>query len=278
MLRDSTLTDNALGYRVVAEASPVFPGCPVPSDLAGGSQSDYHYRGNAMTMTTCDKCEQVHERTTSGGKVRPTCIAHRSDGAPCRNWPRSGTTVCDQRHGGRTPQVKEAASRALQTQAIRAAASRLGVPRDIDAASGIIELVCEAAGNVAFYHSLVDQLFPDATAVETDPQGHIRLAHGLWERTFHQSGRPTGEAKAHITLQLYNDERDRWLHYCAEAVKVGVDERRLRIEEAQVRVLFGGVAAACAALGLSTDDALAFRRHFAAYIRKQVAINPELEA
>lgn len=53
----------------------------------------------------------------AGTHERPRCTARSSrTGAPCRRWPIDGGTVCGT-HGGRAPQVKEAAlARLLRLQ------------------------------------------------------------------------------------------------------------------------------------------------------------------
>jgi len=50
-------------------------------------------------------------------RLRVRCTAHRSDGAPCRAWAIRGGRVCSV-HGGRAPQVREAARRRLESAAL----------------------------------------------------------------------------------------------------------------------------------------------------------------
>jgi hypothetical protein len=38
----------------------------------------------------CDRCGQVHARTSTGGNLRATCSAHRRDGQPCTQFPVGG--------------------------------------------------------------------------------------------------------------------------------------------------------------------------------------------
>jgi len=50
-------------------------------------------------------------------RLRVRCTAHRTDGAPCRAWAIRGGRVCAA-HGGRAPQVREAARRRLESAAL----------------------------------------------------------------------------------------------------------------------------------------------------------------
>jgi hypothetical protein len=50
-------------------------------------------------------------------RLRVRCTAHRSDVAPCRAWAIRGGRVCAA-HGGRAPQVREAARRRLESAAL----------------------------------------------------------------------------------------------------------------------------------------------------------------
>jgi hypothetical protein len=50
-------------------------------------------------------------------RLRVRCTAHRTDGAPCRAWAIRGGRVCAA-HGGRAPQVRDAARRRLESAAL----------------------------------------------------------------------------------------------------------------------------------------------------------------
>lgn len=111
------------------------------------------------------------------------------------------------RHGGATHTHIAAA----EEQLARQECVRLGIPIRMNAAEAMVQEIEEAAGNVAFYRSLVAELpthpTPDLFVVdENDPEdnGHWeRGAPGVYGPTYHQSGVPTGEAKAHILVSLY---------------------------------------------------------------------------
>jgi hypothetical protein len=213
----------------------------------------------------CQTCGKPHVRD---GK--PTCIGHRSDGEPCMAWPIVGGVVCYKRHGGKAPQVQAAAKRRIAEAEAKRDCLRLGVPvEDGDPGQGLLEAVRQSWGAVIFWQTLVEQLDPGMTRSETDPEtGETILIEGVAGRTFHVSGRPTGEAKPHVYVVQWERERERWIDCCSAALKAGVDERRLRLEENETRTLFQAQAAACVAAGLTEEQVSAFRTAFAAALRQ----------
>lgn len=59
------------------------------------------------------------------------CTAHRTNGDPCKRRPIKGGTVCAT-HGGRAPQVKEAARRRIEAASDRAAAAIVRLMEDAE--------------------------------------------------------------------------------------------------------------------------------------------------
>ena len=142
----------------------------------------------------------------------------------------------------------------------------LGIPVETTPAEALIQEVWEACGNVEFYRGLIqglpthpaaDVLVPAVVmsnedgSVETIPQHWERGEPGIYGRTYHVSGIPTGEAKPHVLLQLYNDERKRKLEASAAALRAGVDERRVRLAEADATWITAAQVQAFEAMGLA---------------------------
>jgi hypothetical protein len=181
-------------------------------------------------------------------------------------------------HGGKTETHNQAAA----VEVMRRACDRLGVPiENADPGGTLIDLVREAAGNVEFYRSLVGELpihpGPDRfVAGGADDDGVEIEAHwergesGVYGRTYHQSGIPTGEAKRHILVQMYDDERDRLARYSKEALNAGVEERRVRLQEADAREFFEGIGAAIKAAKLTPEQTEVFRATLIARFRGSV--------
>lgn len=173
-------------------------------------------------------------------------------------------------HGGKTESHNQAAEAVI----LRREADRLGVPREVDAGEAFVELVHEAAGNVEFYRQLVAELpvHPSADKLMfTDGEPHWERGDpGIYAPTRHQSGIPTGEAKRHILVQMYDDERDRLANYVASAVRAGVEERRVRLAERDATVLQEAQIETLKAMGLA-DRLEEFHREFGGRLRALTA-------
>lgn len=214
-------------------------------------------------MRECEKCGEIHQKN---GK--PTCVGHRRDKHFCTKFPVNGSTVCDM-HGGRAPQVKRKAAEVVQATEIRKLCAALGLHRDIGHIDGLLELVAEAAGNTEFYRQLVNELptHPEADTYDLDTASYTRGEPGIYGRTYHESGMPTGEGKPHVLVTMYDAERDRWAKLCLELAKLNIDERRVRLAEADAQRIFGAIGKALNSAGLTPEQIEVVRRDFAANLR-----------
>lgn len=209
---------------------------------------------------------------------QPRCGAQRSGqprGVLCTQVAGWGTDHVGvgrcKRHGGNTPAHREGAKAEYQ----RLVCDRLGIPVEVDPGDALIHAVWEAAGNVEFYRSLVAEMQTHPTKgklVETEDGERFldQGTSGIYGPTYHQSGIPTGEAKPNILVVLYNDERDRLASYAKAALQANVDERRVRMAEADARMLFGAVAKAMAKVKMTPEQTEVFRAELADALR-----NPE---
>lgn len=193
-----------------------------------------------------------------------------------KGWgtPHPGVGHC-KRHGGSTA----AQSKAAEVEIARRECDRLGIPVEIDPGEALMQELWETAGNVAFYRALVQQLptHPEPDVFVTggaDDAGDYTLAHwergapGVYGRMYHESGLPTGEARPHVLVTLYNAERKHLTDVATAALRAGVEERRVRMAEADAARIFGAQVAALAAIGMGDrlDD---FRRAFADALRRR---------
>ena len=134
----------------------------------------------------------------------------------------------------------------------------LGLAVETTPADALIQEVWEACGNVEFYRSLIQELpthpEPDVhvTGDESNGSDHWERGDpGLYGRTYHVSGLPTGEGKEHILLRLYNDERKRKLEAASAALRAGVDERRVRLAEADATWITAAFVQTLETMGLA---------------------------
>lgn len=199
---------------------------------------------------TCDgQADDIHD-------CRPGCTnppaghvggCHQSAGFGTDH---SGEGHC-RYHGGTHPRAAAAAKARLEIRKAREECERLGIHVEIDPGEALIRAVWEAAGNVEFYRSRIQEL----------------VREDLNRPTFHISGQPTGETVQHPFLVLYNQERDRLVAFSTAALKAGVDERRVRLAEADAQVMFGAVMAAMREAGITDAQQEAIRSGIADNLR-----------
>lgn len=169
----------------------------------------------------------------------------KQSGEQCKRWAIPGGTVCAM-HGGKTPQVARAAQRRLALGEAMSELTKLGVPIDVEPADAMLDMVREAAGNVAFLRSRVqelDQLLagPDGNEIiavlggtKGDdpleiPGGPPAIAGRVDPRNF--------RAERHVLVVMYDEERERLVRWAKACRDAGVDERRVQLAEDQGRVL-----------------------------------------
>ena len=168
------------------------------------------------------------------------------------------------RHGGSTPTHEKHG----QIELARRECDRLGIPIEIDPTEALLREVWETVGNVEFYRTLVQQLpaHPDDDEITgyTDDMKPIykRGEPGVYGRTYHMSGLPTGEAKPHVLVQLYNDERKHLVDVTGACIRLGIEKRRIDLEERRAAEVFRAVSQALSLMGLE-QRFNEFREHFA---------------
>lgn len=176
--------------------------------------------------------------TAKGG---PKCGGKKRSGGMCTQaagWgtPHPGTGRC-KLHGGST-KTHVAAAREAEA---RAAVVTYGLPVDISPTEAILEEVRWTAGHVAWLRGIVQALDPKAlTWGETKRADDVLLGQ-----------KATEEAAVNIWLKLYLEERRHLVDVAATAVRVGIEERRVRLEEEQGALLVAGLRWFIGELGLS---------------------------
>lgn len=178
----------------------------------------------------CKKCGQAH--LTSLGK--PSCHGHiyNSDPPrPCHKVPfgKDHGKLC-KAHGGTSPALLEATKKRRAFAAIRNELDSLGGTIEVDPAEAMITCVRESAWNVAFLRKLVEPLKGGGEGpVVFEDDGEPRIDHeGLTQVTS-----TSMRIDPHILVKMYNEERDRLMRYSKLCADAGVEERKVRIAEAQ---------------------------------------------
>lgn len=175
--------------------------------------------------------------------IRPRCGAKTRAGGTCGRIPMRGQKRCDM-HGGKVPAVRAAAKRRLARAELDDLISTLAPPIEVEPHTAILAMIHAAAGRVAFWQRIVDDL--DA--------GELTWGTTKVKTGGHDTGR-TEEARPHIAYTSLREESDRLVKYADIALRAGVEAERVRIarEDGQqiARVLVGFLER----VGLDRDDA-----------------------
>lgn len=197
-----------------------------------------------MTAHHCTTCGQTHPNG---------CHAHKSPsrgGGPCGKYPVTGLTVCE-KHGGHSPQSKAKTARVRAEQAAAREVARLGRKVDTHPAEALIDLVHWTAGEVAYWRDKV---------VDLEEAGGVKAL--TWGVTKHEKGFQKGEsinvktreAGPNVAYSMLVDASNRLAAYSAAALRAGVDERRVRLAEAQGALVAQAIRAVLDKLNLTPDQ------------------------
>lgn len=165
------------------------------------------------------------------GHDKPKCGARKRQGEGCcrrpAGWGTShpGTGRC-KLHGGATVSHRDAAAEAIAREAV----ITYGLARDIPATDALLEEVHWTAGHVAWLRERVAELEPEA------------LVWGVTEESDQQATEfpgtnTTRAAKPNVWLQLYREERKHLVDVTKAAISAGIEERRVKLAEAQGALL-----------------------------------------
>lgn len=172
----------------------------------------------------CPQCGQVHISRVKGG--RP-CKGHHSvnhpePGTPCTGAAMIGQEVCHS-HGGRAPQNRRAAQARIAEEQAEKVLRRFGEPVDTTPSEALLDTVRWTAGYVAWLRRKVAEVDDDDALI--------------WGVTRNKSGGEdhglTEEAKPNAWLALLGEWHDKLVKVCAETLRAGVEERRVRLAESQ---------------------------------------------
>lgn len=192
---------------------------------------------------TCERCGEQHIRhEASSGAWYGTCTGHRTNGLPCKKYPMKGGRVCE-RHGGKAPQVMEAATRTRLADNIRKtmASELVRVDPDTMRTDPIQGLLWEVAMSAQAIEWLALQMgdlhvprpneagpLRDLIGVDDDGEPIMAQASGLLWGPDHNLDLAT-----HVLYQMWCEERERHARFCTMAIKAGVSERMVAIAEQQ---------------------------------------------
>ncbi|HVC08239.1 MAG TPA: HGGxSTG domain-containing protein [Solirubrobacterales bacterium] len=175
-------------------------------------------------------------------EARAICGAKTRAGGKCGRQPMSGYHRCDM-HGGKLPQVR----RMLARQEVEAKAMRViereGIAPVGDPVELLRALAAEAIGLKNFFAARM-------AALED-----IRYAT------------PGAGEQLRAEVSAYERGLDRAERFLADLARLGLDERRVRVTEAQATMLLGVIVRGLAAAGLAEEQQLQARNAIGAELR-----------
>lgn len=210
-------------------------------------------------MTDCETCGQPHLDPSD----RPTCSGHvKNDRStfdpatrrakplpkprPCRRlrpeWA-DASWKC-RSHGGAAPQVQAAYERQRAEAQAEQVMRRFGGPIDTTPTEALLDAVRWTAGYVGWLREKVAEIDSDDDLI----WGKTR------EKTGGEDWGSTHEAKPNAWLTLLGEWHDRLVKICAEAIKAGIEERRVRLAEQQGQLLADVIRRILADLNLSAEQ------------------------
>lgn len=133
------------------------------------------------------------------------------------------------RHGGATPQHKKFAMKERVMRAVK----MYGLPIVTTPADALMAEVYRTSGHVAFLESVIY----DLQQVEL-----TQTVHGA-----------TAWQKPAVWVEMYQEERRHLVRVCTEAIKCGIAERAVRLQEQQGALLATAIKAILTELGVMDD-------------------------
>lgn len=173
----------------------------------------------------------------------------KSSGGQCPGIAMKGQNVCYQ-HGGKAPQNLKAAERRITEDKARALVETYGRKIETTATEALLDEVQWTAGHVAWLRERVQQIESDVEAGTENA-----LVWGVTKKkTGGQDFGTTEEATPNIWIKLYQQERSHLVKVCAEAIKAGIEERRIRLAEQQGALVAQAIRAILDDLHLTADQ------------------------
>lgn len=148
------------------------------------------------------------------------------------------------RHGGATASHVKAAEIEMVSQAV----AKLNLKVETTAAEALLNEIYRTVGNLEFYDELTAALpthpDPDVYVPDVDEDGEPtggghweRGQPGIYGRTYHVSGVPTGEAKPHVLMQMQFEERKHLRGLTVDALRVGIAEEMVTLARDQAELV-----------------------------------------
>lgn len=178
-------------------------------------------------------------------KLRCKALSGRTK-EPCKNWAIIGLEVC-RIHGGSSKVAKAKAARVVEERKLAAQAAKvLGTPIMVDPVDALLGELHWTAGHVAWLRDRVQEhtgMVVSDIARVTAKDGPM----GFEETTVR-------EARQTVWYRMYAEERDRLVKISEVAIRAGVEERRVRLAEAQGQIMVVALQRVLERLNLTSEQ------------------------
>jgi hypothetical protein len=206
-----------------------------------------------IDVPVCEQCGEQHI-VNRRGKPLASCIRHATGGKTrperrgkaCHGIPMRGQKVCKS-HGGKSAQALAAAEQRTQQAEAAKILHAFGERVDVDPAEELLDLICHTAGYVRFIRTRVNQLTVDAMTwgITKETDGGVVVGTGPKAELVADTT-TTRETKPNVWIQMLDHWTDKLARLIVEALKLNLDERRVRLAERQgdamMRILDGVLA------------------------------------
>ena len=174
----------------------------------------------------------------------------KSTGVQCARYAIEGASTC-RVHGSGSKKAKAAAARrvaeAKAAEAAEKAVTTLGLSRDVSPSEALLEEVRWTAGHVDWLRDRVREVERDELVWGKTKWKQTDSADGPIEETVET-------ASTSVWYDLYEKERKHLVAVCTAALRAGVEERRVRLAEAQGEQVAAVIRAILDDLGLTLEQ------------------------
>lgn len=173
----------------------------------------------------------------------------KKTGLQCGAIAMSGQNICHT-HGGAAPRSKDAGERRVTEQKARALVETYGRKIETTATEALLDEVKWSAGHVAWLRERVQEIEADA-----EPGSENALVWGITrKKTGGEDYGTTEEAAPNIWIKLYQTERTHLVKVCSEAIRAGIEERRIRLAEQEGALVAQAIRAILGDLQLTPEQ------------------------
>lgn len=197
----------------------------------------------------------------------PRCWARaKGTGEQCSQPAASGQNVC-RYHGGAAPQAIAKAQKRVAERKAATLVATYGLKIETTPTQALLDEVQWTAGHVAWLRERVQEIESNALAASVNAEDSDEAEAGpgdssphplVWGVTKRKTGGEdrgvTEEAAPNIWLKLYQQERAHLAKVCSEAIRAGIEERRVKLAESQGALVAHAIRAILADLGLTVEQ------------------------